>query len=78
MEITHASFQKLCLLLKNGYSINGRGQDGVILLDTTQNKQDAENDLKNICRKCGCHTEGNCRPEVETLAVNAEIYARIE
>lgn len=78
MEITHANFQKLCLLLRNDYAINGRGQNGVALINTNRDQQDAKNDLKKICGKCGCHTEGNCKPEVEEDTSTAEIYAKIE
>lgn len=77
MEITHETFQKLCLQLRNGYTTNGRGGDGVSLINNSRNKQDAKNDLKKICGNCGCHTEGNCRPEVEDTQT-AEIYAKIE
>lgn len=78
MEITHVNFQKLCLLLRNGYVTNGRGQDGVSLINEGSNEKGAKNDLKTICTKCGCQTEGNCRPEPEINTLKAEIYAKIE
>lgn len=79
MEIDMATFQrKRPLLLFEGYVINGSDNNGFMVTNSRRNSQGAKNDLKNICKKCGCHTEGNCRPEVETLAVNAEVYARIE
>lgn len=46
MEITRATFQKLCLLIKNGHVTNSRGQDGVFLINEGSDKQSAKNDLK--------------------------------
>lgn len=78
MEITHINFQKLCPLLREGYSVNGRNDNGIILLNTNRTKQGAKNDLNSVCKRCGCNTQGNCQPEVETESEYGEIYARIE
>ncbi len=79
MKIDLTTFQKKCpLLLFEGYAINGSDNNGFTVTNSQRSIQGAKNDLRKICGKCSCHTEGNCRPEVETLAVNAEIYAKVD
>lgn len=79
MEIKHATFQKLCPLLQtHGYKTNGGTETGFMLVNKYKTTLDAKKHIQGVCFSCECHTKGNCRPEVETLAVNAEIYARIE
>ena len=78
MEIDLTTFQKKCPLLRfEGYVINGSNNNGFTVTNNQRDNKGAKNDLKNICGKCGCHTEGNCQPEVETGTPTAEIYAEI-
>lgn len=78
MEITHPTFDRLCLLLKCGYRINGSNDKGLSLKNQNQATGQSLNDLRVVCGNCGCQTEGNCRPEVETGTDTAEIYAKIK
>lgn len=78
MEITHATFQKLCPLLQtHGYKINGGTKTGFMLINKYKTALDANNHIRSVCFSCEYYTKGNCKPEVETGTPTAEIYTEI-
>lgn len=76
MEIQSANFTKYCLLLKEGYVVNGANCEGYILQKPDACAVTAKRDIKKVCGVCGCNTEGNCRSEAEDWDP-AEIFAKI-
>lgn len=78
MEVKHATFEKICLLVRDeGYSINGQNGSGVFLENKNLQPAMGAVKVKRVCGTCGCHSPtGNCNPQAENCG-DASIYAEI-
>lgn len=73
MEITHQNFDKVCILVKNGFQIIGENKSGITIEYEYGTADDAKLAIAHGCKICMAN---NCHPEAETTDP-AEIYAKI-